>query len=816
MAQEEKAKEPTVTFTAKAGLPGAPQTMEVHASPGDIQPWDLDRWPQLEQVGKPRPRAEGPLKVTGRAKYTYDVKLPGMLYGRMIGAAIPAGEIVSIDTKKAEALAGVKAVWTADSKVVRFAGQDVAAVAAVSPEIAMDAARLVEVTYEEKPFVHELRAAMRDGAPLVFGEAESPAGKDIPRKGNVVGPSGGRRSVRGDVEKGFAEAQVVHEGTYYCPVHTHSSLETHGVVASWEGDQLTVHASTQGVFSVREGLAEALGIDRKNVRVLCEHMGGGFGSKLGPSASGSAFAVVACKLAKKAGAPVKLMLDRKQEHLCTGNAPSALMTVKVGAKKDGTITALHYTSHGSAGVATGAGTAGPAASLHGKNPNFKAEQYDVFTNAGPAAPLRAPGHSQGAFGIESAVDELADKLGMDPLELRKRNEASPVRMAQYDLGASAIGWHRRNKKAGDTSTGDWGSGLGGATDSLRRDAGGGSGESAAVAPTGSGLGGAGGHDTMSPRSKKSRGIGMANGNWYVFASDDSNAQVRVHRDGSVEVIAGYQDIGTGSRTAMAVVAAEELGIETTAVTMRIGDTRFPEGPGSGGSVTVNSMAPVVRLAAHQARTKLFALAAPLLGAAPEELDAAHGKIFVARDSSRSVTFKQAAAKMSGETIDCLAKRGRQYETFRGDLAGTQFAEVEVDTETGEVRVLKMVSVNDCGFPVNPLTAQSQVIGAMIQGASWALLENRILDPNVGTMVNPNLEWYKIFAPADMFEAHSILTPVANLGNNTSTAGIGEPPIVPTLAAVANAVFNAIGVRIRELPITPDRVTAALSEARRRA
>jgi xanthine dehydrogenase YagR molybdenum-binding subunit len=775
--QEEKAKEPTVTFTAKAGLPSDPKTMEVHATPGDIQPWDLDSRPGFEQMGRSRTRVEGPLKVTGRARYTYDVKLPGMLYGRMIGATVPAGEIVEIDTSKAEALPGVKAVWTADSKIVRFAGQDVAAVAAVSPDVAMDAARLVKVTYREKPFTTELREAMKDGAPLVFGEGETPGGPDVPHKGNVMGPTGGRRGRgRGDVEKGFAEADVVHEGTYYCPVHTHSPLETHGVVASWEGDQLTIHASTQGIFAVREGVAEALGIDRKNVRVLCEPMGGGFGSKLGPSASGSAFSVVACRLAKKAGAPVKLMLDRKQEQLCTGNAPSALMTVKVGAKKDGTLTAVHYKSYGSAGVAPGAGTAGPAASLHGKNPNFGAEEYDVFTNAGPSAPLRAPGHSQGAFGIESAIDELAEKLGLDPLEVHRVNEASPVRLAQFDLGAKEIGWERRNKKAGDMSTG----GLG------------------------------------PQKGAKKRGLGMADGNWYVFASPNSNAQVRIHRDGSVEVMTGCQDIGSGYRTAMMIVAAEELGIEPEDVTMRLGDTQFPEGPASGGSVTINSMAPAVRLAAHQAREKLFELAAPLVGATPAELDAANGKIFVAADPQKAVGFKQAAAKMPGETLDGLAKRGRQYETFRGDLAGTQFAEVEVDTETGEVRVLRMVSVNDCGFPVNPLTAENQVIGAMIQGASWALLENRILDPNVGTMVNPNLEWYKIFAPADMFEAKSILTPVANLGNNTSTAGLGEPPIVPTLGVIANAVHNAIGVRVRELPITPDRVLAALSEARRRA
>ncbi len=522
-------------------------------------------------MGKPRPRAEAPLKVTGRATYTYDVKLPGMLYGRMIGAEIPAGEILSIDTSRAEALPGVKAVWTTDSRNVRFAGQDVAAVAAVSPEIARDATRLVRISYKERSSTHELRAAMKADAPRVYDLDKSPAGPGVPGRGNVFGPVPGS-SGRGDLQKGLAEAEVVHEGTYYCPVHTHCCLETHGVVASWEGDQLTVHTSTQGIFAVRDGLADALGIDRKNVRVLCEHMGGGFGSKLGPSATGSAFAMVACRLAKRAGAPVKLMLDRKQEQLCTGNAPSALMTVKIGAKKDGTITAVHYISYGSAGVAGGAGTAGPAGSLHGKNPNLKVESYDVFTNAGPAAPLRAPGHSQGAFAIESAVDELADKLGMDPLELRKRNEASPVRLAEYGPGAKEIGWERRNQKAGDLATGGFGP----------------------------------------ARGDKKRGIGMANGNWYVFASQSSNAQVRVHRDGSVEVVTGCQDIGTGYRTAMTVVAAEELGIAPADVTLRLGDTQFPEGPSSGGSVTTNSMAPAVRLAANEARTKAVRIG----GAAP--------------------------------------------------------------------------------------------------------------------------------------------------------------------------------------------------------
>jgi xanthine dehydrogenase YagR molybdenum-binding subunit len=302
----------------------------------------------------------------------------------------------------------------------------------------------------------------------------------------------------------------------------------------------------------------------------------------------------------------------------------------------------------------------------------------------------------------------------------------------------------------------------------------------------------------------------------VFANPNVTVQVKIHRDGSVELFSGAQDIGSGFRTMIAVVAAEELGIAPNDITSRVGDTQFPVGPASGGSITTNSVAPAVRLAAHDAKKKLFEAAAPALDATPEELRSEGGKVLVAANPSRSLTFKEAASKMPGEVIDCTAERKKQYETFRGDIAGTQFAEVEVDTETGEVRVIKMVSVNDCGFPMNTLTTKNQVIGAMIQGVSWALLENRILDPMVGTMVNPDLEAYKILSPRDMFQAESILVPQANLGNNTSSAGIGEPPIVPTLGAVANAIYNATGARVRELPMTPDRVLAALAEAKGRA
>ncbi len=785
---------PTVKMKAKAGFEGNPVEMDINPAVGDLKPWDLDT--KFSVMKGRYPRHEGPLKVTGRAKYTYDIKLPGMLWGRMLGSAMPHAEVVKIDTSKAEALPGVKAVWTTESRTVRFAGQDVAAVAAITPEIADDAARLIEVTYSEKPFTTDLEKAMEAGAPPVYTQEQVPGNPEIPRNGNILGPQTGRGLKRGDITAGLTDAEVTFEGTYRCVTHTHSPLEPHGVLAQWDGDDLTIYASTQGIFTVKEGISEALGIPRTKVRVITEHMGGGFGSKLAPSAAGSQFAVVACKLAKSAGAPVKLMLDRKQEHLCTGNAPSALMTVNIGARRDGTFTAIHHRSFGSAGIAPGAGTAGPLGNLYQNTPNILGEDHTVFTNAGPSAPLRAPGHPQGAFALESAVDEMAEKLGMDPLEIRRKNESSPVRMMQYDVGAKAIGWERRNQKAGVYAPT-----TGGATDSLRRGA----------------EGGSGGSGEAVPRSMKVRGIGMANGEWFVIARGSGvGCEVRIHRDGSVECFSGAQDIGSGFRTAMAVVAAEELGLRPEDITMHVGDTRWPEGPGSGGSNTTNSVSPVVRQAAYDAKQKLFASVAPVLGVKPEELDAREGKVFVIAKPGKTLTFKQAAAKISGEQVAATAERNKQYETFRSDIAGTQFCEVEVDTETGEVKILKMVSVNDCGIPVNSLTAESQVIGALIQGASWALFENRLLDRSYGTMVNPNLESYKILMPADMFEAVSILTPVANLGNNTSTAGIGEPPLVPTLAAVANAVFNATGARVRSLPITPDRMLAALAEARRRA
>ena len=432
----------------KAGHASAPQTLEVHAAVGDIKPWDLDS--KLRVVKGRQPRLDGPLKVTGRAKYTFDISMPGMLWGKMVRASVPAAEIVKIDTSKAERLPGVKAVWTTEARAVRFAGQDVAAVAAISPEIAEDAARLVEVTYDERPYVTDLQKAMEEGAPTVYNADQVPGSPKAPVKGNVVGPIVPRRGgQRGDVAKGLAEADVTVDSTYYVPVHTHSPLETHGVIAKWEGDQLTIWASTQSISTVREGMAEYLGIDRKNVTVITEHMGGGFGSKLGRLRGGHELLrgrLQAGQAGGRAGQadarpPRGAPLHRQRAGCPHDRAPGR----EEGrhADRDPPPLVRHGRHRGRRRH-----RAGPSGNLYANTPNCLVEEHDVFTNAGPAAPLRAPGHSQGAFALESAIDELAEKLGMDPLELRRKNESSPVRRIQYDIGAKAIGWERRNKKAG--------------------------------------------------------------------------------------------------------------------------------------------------------------------------------------------------------------------------------------------------------------------------------------------------------------------------------------------------------------------------------
>ncbi|HEY1984760.1 MAG TPA: xanthine dehydrogenase family protein molybdopterin-binding subunit [Terracidiphilus sp.] len=761
------------------GIPQEGLTQKEREVPLD-EPPPLAQNSELKYIGKPTPRYDGAQKVTGRGKYTADVQLPGMLYARIVDATIPHGRITSIDTSAAEALPGVKAVHVIEHTygiaelrdpkqespsrypVIRYAGQPIAGVAATSPQIASDAAALIRVTYDSMPFVVDKQEARATTAPAVFpgpADAAGSAGggggpKDVPQVGNVHGP---QRKKVGDVDQGFAEAEAIVEGEYFTQVQTHSALETHGFLVDWKPDEVTVYASTQGTASVRDEFAEVFKIPKSQVRVITEYMGGGFGAKFGAGNEG----VVAANLSRRAKAPVKLMLDRKQEHIVC-NRPDSHQKLKIGAKKDGTLTAIALTSYGTAGVGTGAGTAGPATNLY-KCPNLLTEEYDVFINAGPGAAFRAPGHPQGCFAFEQAIDELAVRLDMDPLALRDKIDDSPARRVERIIIRERTNWKNRKPAGAD-------------------------------------------------RGPIKRGMGIAQSVWYRFVNMDSSCEVRVSRDGSVELMSSVQDLGTGTKTLLAIVVAEEFGIPPAEVVIRIGDTRYPIGPNSGGSVTACSITPAVRNAAYQAKHKLFAAAAPRLGTTADNLGLRGGNVIFKDDGSKSYSFRQVAAKMPTSEISARVTRSPEYAKERITYGGVDYVELAVDTETGRVHIEKVFGAHDCGRPINPLGVISQINGGILQGISYALFEERVMDRKQGYMLNANLENYKILGAREVPEIEVELVENYLAQSSTDAAGIGESAGVITLAAaIGNAFYNATGVRMRKIPMTPANILAALGK-----
>ncbi|MCB0687090.1 MAG: xanthine dehydrogenase family protein molybdopterin-binding subunit [Saprospiraceae bacterium] len=751
----------------------------------EIPAEDPPAWPindELRVIGKRVPRLDARAKVTGEAKYTSDIQLPGMLYAKMLRANVAHAKILAIDTTLAEKLPGVHAVHLMhemDDKdhlpMVKFVGQPIAGVAAESLDIAKEAIKLIKVKYDEKPFVIDLEDALDANAPLVYDEpiAEQRDGGDVgvvhdgsKGKGNLRGPStssfwGGPR---GDVEKGFAEADVVVERTYRTQVHTHVPLETHGVVIDWKPEGMTVYASTQSTKGVRDELATYFDLPKSQVRVICQFMGGGFGAKH----SAGTFGPMAATLSKKTGRPVWLMLDRQEEHLAEGNRPNSLHSLKIGAKKDGTLTAIQQKSHGTAGVALGAGV-GRIAQILYECPNFTTEQYDVLTHAGPGAAWRAPGNVQGAFGVEQAIDELAEKLKIDPLTLRDKIDKSDVRKVERMRGAEKFGWSKRQ-------------------------------------PAGSSQG---------PVKK---GMGMAQSTWPRFVHLDSSVEVKLYKDGAVEVRSGVQDIGTGTKTILAQVVAEELGLEVSDVTVRIGDTVFPDGPASGGSVVTGSITPPTRNAAYQVKLKLFDLVAKEWKTEANKLTVKDGMVVHMDDSSRKMTFKDALKSLRTGHISVLASRGDDYGGFQqswglayGDLGSVQFAEVTVDTQTGLIKVDRIVAAHSCARPLNIGQLESQINGGVIQGVSYALYEARVMDKGTGHFINANVDQYKMPYAMEIPEIESILVEEYPAQSSTDAYGIAEPANIATAAAIANAVYNAIGVRIFEIPITPASILNALNK-----
>jgi xanthine dehydrogenase YagR molybdenum-binding subunit len=736
----------------------------------------------LNSIGKPAARQNGRAKVTGATRFTVDVTLPGMLHGRILRASLPHAQVRAINISAAANHPGVHAILVVASPddpasaVLRYIGAPVAAVAADSVAAAEQALRLIHVDYQPLPFVVDMDKARQPKAPPVFDNASMAAGNasesaligGLPLKGNVRGPA---IETRGDVSQGFAQADVTVEGEYSTQVQTHCCMEPHAIVADWRADGLTVHMSTQFTAGIRHELAEAFHLPLSRVRVVVDGMGGGFGSK---SMLGN-YARMAVALSRQARTPVSVVLDRSEEQMDSGNRPGTWQRLRLGAKHDGSLTAISLQSYGTAGTALGAGVGNVAQALY-TCPNFEGAQYDVFTNGGPGCAMRGPGNTQGAFGIEQAIDELAERLAIDPLALRDRIDPSAVRREERRLGAARIGWERRHAPGTDSGP-------------------------------------------------LKRGVGMAQSLWGANVQTNAACEVRILRDGSVEVLSSVQDIGTGIGTVLAQVVAEELGLHAEDIVIRIGDTDFPAGPPSYGSLTTASITPPARTAAWRVLQSLFREAALALNAAPEDLFARDGQILVRNAPDRSLSFRAAAARLRTDQISAIVSRSDDYAGFRRvrgdaavaqqDLGGVQFAEVAVDTETGIIRVERVVAVQDCGRPINPLQIESQVQGGVLMGVSFALFENRILDQHTGGMVNANLEAYKFAGPRETPDIEVIVLENYQGQSATDAYGIAEPANIATAPAIGNAVYNAIGVRLRALPMTPAAVLAALGKIPKR-
>jgi len=705
-------------------------------------------WPAAEKrtlIGKRIARVDGAEKVTGRAKYTYDLNRPGLLHGKIVRSPHAHSKVVSVDTSAAEAMPGVKAV-----QVIQGPGTEVfwwmdeiAAVAAVDEPTADDAARAVKVQYEALPHLvddYDLAKA---------GEGGKPAGEQV----------------QGEPDKAFSEADVVAEGEYGTTAMTHCCLEAHGAVCQWDADgKLLVNVSTQNVSGIAAQMAGPLGIPAGDIRVQQDHIGGGFGSKFGPDR----WTIVAAQLSKKAGgAPVKIMLERDAEQSIAGSRPSCFAKVKIGAKRDGTLTAWQSDSWGTGGMGGGGR---PPIPYVIDIPNRRVQHTAISTNVGSSRAWRAPNHPQACVVTMCAFEDLAAKLGRDPLDLLLQNAAmtgvrADVYKEELQIAADLIGWKKSWHPRGDKTPGH-----------------------------------------------VKRGLGLSIHTWGG-RGHDSNCDVTLQPDGSVEVQLGTQDLGTGTRTCIQIVVADTLGLPLEKVHLRIGDTLYPPSGGSGGSTTIGGVSASSRIAATDALAKLYEKAASALGVAPGELEAVGGKVQVKGNPAKSLTWAEACAKLGGVPVTArgVTPKG-QHPLLNSGVGGAQMADVSVDVETGRVRVNKLVAVQDCGLIIDLKLAESQCYGALIMGTSYALYEEKINDPLTGRMLNPNMEFYKLAGLMDIGEL--VVHMMTGKGyDERGVVGLGEPPVVSPGAVISNAVANAIGVRVPHIPLTPQRVLAAL-EGRR--
>ncbi len=757
-------------------IEGREETRVVEIPDFEPAPWKADA--ALTIVGRATPRFDAVEKSTGRARYTADVQLPGMLHAAIVRSHQPHGCITAVDVDAARAVPGVVDVLTgADlpagmsvggrkmfDRTVEYAGQPVAAVCAASAEAARRGAAAVRLTIEAAGFAVTFADATAPGAPRV-------------RAGGNVAPHAPFIQERGNMARGLRQADVTISREYRTPVALHSALEPHGAVAEWTDDRLTVWESTQGIFRTREQLGAALRLPLNRVRVICEHMGGGFGAKNGMGTH----TLVAALFARRSGRPVRCLNDREAEQTDAGNRNATVQRVTLAAKRDGRLTAILVEADVPLGV--GGWESGPAKIYHElyRCPNVRTAETFGYINAAAMSAFRAPGHAEGAFGLERAMDTLAGALDMDPLALRMKNLAARdqekgrpysggSRLAEcYRDGAKRFGWTRARRANSATAT------------------------------TGA-----------------RRGVGMAAQIWGTGGGPPAYALVRLNADGTADVLTGTQDLGTGSRTILAQVAAEALGARLADVQVILGDTeRTPYTGNSWGSMTTPSVSPAVRMAAEDARRQLLEAAAGMMGVSPDRLEARGGTIRVKGKgrgrNARAMSFAAVAEQLGDVMIIGRGSRGPNAPHAAVVTVGAQFAEVEVDPGTGVVRVLRIVAVHDAGRVINPLLAGSQLQGGILQGLGYALFEERVMDRRLGVPLNPTLHDYKVptMADAPSIDARC-LDGSDSTANHVGARGLAEPPIIPTAPAIANAVANALGVEVDEIPLTPWRVLAALA------
>lgn len=748
----------------------------VEVPENEVQPWGRDQ--KLKIVGQRVRRIDGVQRVTGRAVYTADVQLPGMLWCKILRSPYPHAEVLDIDTSEAEKIPGVIAIihhkntdpvkfGTNDfifNPTVRFVGDEVAAVAAVNEHVARDAMHAIKVTYKPLPFVVDPLKALEPDAPLVH-----PTGNILGGKPRVIN--------RGSIAQGEAEADVIVEETFTMAAAHHCSMEPHGTVAYWDRDDtLVVHDSTQSVHLVRAGLCGTFGLPQSKVQVKREYLGGGFGSKTGMEK----YQPIVAMLARQTQRPVKVTLERWEEIVTTGHRPYTVHKIRMGAKKDGTLTFIDlkaYTGAGAYGGRFALSSGVPAREMY-LCPNVRTEEYAVYTNHMTNSAMRGPGNVEAMAALESMIDKLAYTVGMDALEFRRKNDtpwadqvaqipySSKGLQASYDRGSKEIGWKEKRQPSAGSAQGPI-----------------------------------------------KRGVGVGSLIWAAGGGPPSAANVVVHTDGSVILQSAFNDLGEGAITAMAMVCAEEMGVPLESVAVKHGDSTLGAFDlGTFGSRLTPSLTPAIRNAAADARRQVLEAASQILDLTLEDLYMEDGMIKSRTDATLNQPLRAVASKFTHVVVG-KGFRGPNPDNYRVNAFGAQFAEVEVDTRTGAYKVLKLAAAHDCGRAINPFLVEGQIHGGLALGRGYGSSEERVIDPNTGVVVTNNYVDYKIPTSIDMPEQVPIVVDeVDDHSNNTNTKGMAEPPGIPTAAAIMNAIYNATGVIVTETPITPDRVLKALKAA----